>query len=309
MRILNICKFDYAGYNWDLTRALKRHTHHEVRHVAMSEHEWRFGSDIVTANAKEIRGWIQWADVINCLGGFRPLDSIGAPRPFNFGNLLMTSVGDEYPYQIEKYRRMCEERGVKKRLHASILYSQLADAWIPFAMPVDEYRFWKKARSIKPVICQTPSNQRRKCTQEVIGLLGQRNDIELLIVNETTHRQCLKAKTSADIVIGHFPGKKIGDYISLGGCGKSSLEAWSMKIPVIAYAAEPRRSAYLETVGYLPYYESILENLPDAIDMLLSVDSLYNEYSERGYQYVKTFHDDPVVARRFINVCQEILAD
>lgn len=302
MKILNICKFDFAGCAWDLTRALRRHTAHDARHVTMSKHEWQFGSDIVTTDGEKLRKWLEWADVVACWGNFRTLDTAGVS---GLSNLIAISVGDEYPYHLEAYRERCVKYGVKKRLHGSILYSQLADDWLPIAVPVDEYGTLKKERGAKPVICQAPSNQRRKSTEEVIDLLGRREDVDLLVINKVKHCECLEAMAHADILVDHFPGIQVGEYIELGGCGKTSLEAWALGIPVIAYAEEPKRAAYLETVGYLPYYESRLENLPAAVDALLD-ERMYNEYSEKGCQYVKTFHDDPVVAQRFMNVCQEL---
>lgn len=304
MKILNICKFDGAGCAWDLTRALRRHTHHKVRHVTMSEHKWRFGSDIITTDAKELRRWIEWADIVNCWGySFRPLDTAGIPNP---PNLIMTSVAGGYARRLKEYRGQYAKRGVKMLLHGDPLRAKLADAWLPLPIPVDEYALMKKKRGSKPVVCQTPSNLRRKGTDAIVKLLGNMPHIELLIVHDVVQQVSLEAKAGADIFIDQFGGVKIYDFVSLGGYGKGSLEAWAMGIPVIAHASEKLEEAYRETIGYLPYYESALDDLPKAVDALLDA-SVYAEYQDRGRRYIRTFHDDAVVARRFSDMCREII--
>jgi len=303
MKILNVCKFDYAGCAWDLTRALRRHTHHEVRHLAMSEHEWKYGSDIVTACPKELRRWIEWADVVNCWGGFRPLVTAGFPRPCN---LIMIDESSGFSGQIKAYRQSCKEHGVKMVLHGNCHQAKWADAWLPIAMPVDELALMKKKPGPKPIVCQTPSNLRRKSTEKIIELLGDLPSIELLIVHGVPNQIALEAKARADIFIDHFAGPVVADFIAPGGHGKSSLEAWAMGIPTIAHACEERKEACKEMIGYIPYYESTLADLKNAVEALLD-KSIYAEYQERGRRYVKTFHDDPVVARRFMEICREII--
>lgn len=303
MKILNVCKFDYAGCAWDLTRALQRNTRHEVRHVAMSEHEWGFGSDIVTACPKELRKWIKWADIVNCWGGFRPLVTAGFPKP---RNLIMLELSSGYSGQIKAYRQSCREHGVKMVLHGNCHQARWADAWLPIAIPVDELASMKKGPGPKPVVCQTPSNLRRKSTEKIVELLGDMPHIELLIVHGVSNRAALEAKAGADIFIDHFAGLKVADFIAPGGHGKSSLEAWAMGIPVIAYASEGRREACREVIGYLPYYESTLDDLPKAVEALLD-ETVYAEYQERGQRYIRTFHDDPVVARKYMEICHGII--
>lgn len=303
MNILNVCKFDGAGCAWDLTRALRRHTHHKVRHVAMSEHEWQFGSDIITTDPKKLRRWIEWADIVNCWGNFRPLDTAGIPSPPNLVGLLMGG----YSLRANDFQEQGARHGVKMLLHGCPFASRWADAWLPLPVPVDEYALMKKRGGGRPVICQTPSNPRRKSTDAVIKLLGNMSHIELLVIHDVVHRASLEAKARADIFVDQFGGAKIGNMVSLGGFGKGSLEAWAMGIPVIAHASKELEEAYLGIIGYLPYYESTLDNLPKAVDALLDAQ-VYAEYQDRGQRYVRAFHDDAVVAQRFSGMCHEILA-
>ena len=82
-----------------------------------------------------------------------------------------------------------------------------------------------------------------------------------------------------------------------------------MGIPVITHIESPEKEAHLQEIGYLPYYDAPMEELSEAIDTLLDNKKTYRKYSELGRKYVEDFHDYPVVAKRFMSFCEELVQD
>jgi glycosyltransferase involved in cell wall biosynthesis len=86
----------------------------------------------------------------------------------------------------------------------------------------------------------------------------------------------------------------------------SGLEALAMGIPTIADATPDAEEWIERLIGYIPYYKASPKELPDAIEALLSDDALYNEYAEKGLEYIRQFHDYLVVARKYVEICERV---
>ncbi|GAG55578.1 unnamed protein product [marine sediment metagenome] len=127
----------------------------------------------------------------------------------------------------------------------------------------------------------------------VMKTLGGRKDIVLRVGNMMKHQACLKYKATADVFIDRF----------VLGLGVNGLEALAMGIPVIAHARPKDEECILREVGYLPYYDAPPARLADAVDILLSDTAVYQEYVDRATEYMAKFHDAPVVAKRYAQIC------
>lgn len=151
----------------------------------------------------------------------------------------------------------------------------------------------------KPIVCQTPSNPKRKITNtaRIRDLLGGREDLRLVLAHHLPHEDALCAKAVADIFIDRFSF----------GLGVNGLEAAAMGIPVIACSSAEDEKYILGEIGYLPYYKASLKTLEAAIDELLSKQTVYEEYADRGRQYIRDFHDYLVVAKKYADICEEVL--
>lgn len=295
MRLLNICNIDYAGVGIKLTEAVNRHTGHEARHLCMEPHRFLYRTDIVTKDPGEMRRWILWADVVNCHVYPRPLARAGVrPRA-----LIMTQHGSYFRSKSEKCRRQNGKWGAKRTLCTTPDLTRYGAEWLPTAIPMEKYlekrrMYWRQARR---VICQTPSNPAKKDSAQIRELLGDRQDIQVIIGHGKPHDKILDFTVMADIFIDRF---KLG-------LGVSGLEAAAMGIPVIACSGVEDEALIIGEVGYLPYYKASLRELVAAVDALLSSESLYREYADRAQQYIRDFHDYPVVARRYAAICEEVL--
>lgn len=295
MKILNICHQDYAGVGINLTEAVNKHTKHRARHLCEKPHHFKYKVDICTSNPKEMRRWIEWADVVNCHVYTRPLAHAGLKPPLP--NLIMTQHGRHFRKSTDRCRADNKRWGAKRVLCTTTDLTRNGAEWIPTAISLERYRRMKKARAGLPIVCQSPSNPRKKDTVQIEELFKGRKDLRLRIVHHTPHDQVLRLISEADVFIDRFDL----------GLGVSGLEAAAMGIPVIAGAPKKYEGEIVKHVGYLPYYPASLSTLGDAVDALLSEQKLYKEYAERGLEYIRTFHDYPVVAERYVNICTEIL--
>jgi len=265
----------------------------------MRPHGYGFKPDICTADPQEMRKWIAWADVVNVHRSFHPLDTAG----FIPKHLIMTHHGTYYRRYVEACQAANVRYGVKHVLCTTADLAKYGYAtWLPTAIPVDQYAAMRVRGTGKPVICQTPSYgfaKDARGSRGIFQVLGGRTDIKLVITERIPHVECLRCKASADIVIDRF----------FLGLGVSGLEALAMSIPVIADASEEDEACIRREVGFLPYYSAAVGGVEAAVDVLLSNKSLYDEYAERGYEYVKRFHDFPAVAKMYIEICAQVLLE
>jgi len=324
MNILNFCLFDWGGGGIRLTKAINKYTKHKARHLLIGRDELGYEHDIVTKNPEEILKWINWADVVHCREYIAPL-YIENPNTFWYWlyeklkdlglktppseKLMITYVGTKFR------QRPGEQHEIAMKMNARELVAgfDLMEAWdgtdlndgprgplvwFPDAIPVDDYFKMKTEHEGKPIVCQAPTKRALKSTDRILELIADKDNIEVLIIEKVSFEKCMKLKSKADIYLGSFRG----------GIGTNDLEAMAMKIPVINNVTAKTRFEFLfkREVGYLPYYDCPLRRLPQGIDALISDKELYNKYAELGYGYVKEFHDEPVIARKFISICEEL---
>lgn len=295
MKILNVCHQDYAGVGISLTDAVNQYTNHEARHLCEKPHHFGYKTDIVSTNPSHIRTWVKWADVVNCHVYARPLARAGLKPPLP--NLIMTQHGRHFRLHAEKCHADNKRWGAKRTLCTTIDLTRNGAEWIPTAIPQEKLLAMKRPGGDLPVVCQTPSNPIRKDTAKIVRMFETRKDMCLRIVHHTRHARALTMVASAHILIDRFDL----------GLGVSGLEAAAMGIPVIAGAPKKYEDEIIRHVGYLPYYKASLSTLVEAVDNLLSDQNLYQEYAERSFEYIRTFHDFPVVAERYVAICEEVL--
>lgn len=293
MKILNLTDRDFAGCAFRLTEALLENGH-DAEHLTMLPHRFGYQHGILTSDVNVIRKWVLWADVVLCWTKLKMLQ--GVPWP---SRLFYIAVGSVYWDNHEKIHRRAGGDNFTI-LSGSAAMLKWGAKWLPVAIPVKRWRKFKKRRTgKKPVVCQTPSQPEWKNTVKIEAVLAGNTGFDFRAITGVSHRHCMSLKAAADMCVGQF---RTGDG-ERGGYGVSSLEAWAMGIPVITVSPDCIEESYVNEIGYLPYYRSELEDLPGAIGALLSDRALYDEYADRGYEYVLKFHDYPSVVRRFEELC------
>lgn len=296
MRVLNISIRDFAGVSIKFTQALRQNTDYEVRNLSQLTHRYGYPTDIVTRDKTIIRKWIAWADIVNCFGSTRVLYK----KP---ENLVVYYIGSYFRDNPTKVHLVALKMGAKKEVVSgpwSIVRAaehNLNLEWVPGAIPVDYFYSLKQKNGGLPIVCQSPSSFKTKHTAKIKNALLNKKNMKLQVISDTAWVDCLRLKAKAHIYVGY----------SIIGYGQSELEAMAMKIPVIAKYPKKSEDAILDHVGYLPYYRCEMKNLPSGIDDLLSDKKTYDEYVERGFNFVRDFHDYPIIAKRISKIYEEIL--
>lgn len=301
MKILNICIRDYGGKAYNLAEAIRRHTGHEARCLCMLPHKYEYSTDIVTHNKDEMREWILWADVVNAYQRPGPLIHAGVPRP---DCLIMMGGGIKGGFLRDPEAwtvRARNEHGARRIMatHVSLMRFDVVDEWLPHPIPVDDYlRLHRRKRQHGglPVICHTWHGA-KEGPRQIKAILEGRRDLVLDTIKDLSHQECLQRKAAATL------------YVEARGRGYSvsALEAFAMGIPVVSHAWPEEEANYLKHIGHLPYYDAPLEEMPAAIGALLGDQRLYREYANRGLQYMRDFHDYPIVAQRFAKICEGLI--
>ena len=290
MKILNVGFKDYANIAFRLNEAINQTTKHESRQLVMRRHGWGYPHDICTENKNEISKWIDWADIVNCWGHRTPLEVTGKTPE----KLIILHRGTKFRGNPERGRAEAKKLNAAELVCTPdlLLYPDLQ--WLPHSIPVDEWAKLKRKHTGKPIVCQTPSSPGRKNTAGIIEALSNKKNIELSIFRGQWPI-VMAHKGIVDIYLGQFTL----------GYGMNCLETWTMDIPIITHIEDNNRDLILDQVGYLPHYESTLENLPHAVDELLQNKALYRKYAELGKTFLREFHDYPVVAKRYIDFVEE----
>ena len=170
--------------------------------------------------------------------------------------------------------------------------------WLPSAIAVDVCLKMKTSHTGKPIICQSPSSRRKKKTNQILEQIEHKENIDALIIENKNWYKCMTLKSKADIYVGQY---------SIG-FGVGELEAMAMRIPVITKMVPPNDVLLARETEELPHYDCSLENLSEGIDTLLSDKSLYEDHAERCFQFVKKYYDYSVIAKRFVDICEEVLS-
>lgn len=290
-----------------MTVAINRCTKHKARHLVTRGHGFSYPHDILAGNAKTIRKWVRWADVVNCYicGSGIGLMMKAGVHP---SKLMVTYLGTPYWRNPVRCHQLARKWGAKLQItHGAGLSELHGLPLVPLAVPVDDWRYvrrkWKswvnrmraKGGLKLPIVVQTPSSPKKKNTKYIRAALGRRKDIEFHIVRGS-HRSVLRGKAKADIGIGPFTKTAFG---------LSGLEFLAMGIPLITHAKPIGEAALLKHYGELPYFDRPLSQLSDAVTELLQDRALLKEYAAKGLQYAYQFHDYPVVAKKFIALVKE----
>lgn len=243
MRILMIAINDPAGTAIEFTKAINRYTHHSCRLITKEiRYNFMFEKDLHLPwlNAEgwdEVEELLRTSDIFHFhmtadeyieLGPFRPVDYLK-------GKIIVHHHHGHPDYRSnpEKYRRKYKERGRRNILVSTPdLLKLFPEArWQPNLVPIDDPLYTPmKDKPEEPLsICHSPTRKDLKNTEEFIQALHEvrqdsKTPIELRLIEDTAHKECLRMKRESHILFDHLQGYY----------GVSSLEGLSQGLCVIA---------------------------------------------------------------------------
>jgi hypothetical protein len=286
MRILMIAINDPAGTAIEFTKAINAYTEHSCRLITKEiRYNFMFEKDLHLpwldeAGWTEVEELLRTSDVFHFhmtadedieLGPFRP-------RDFMTGKIIVHHHHGHPDFRSnpEKYRQKYRERGRKNLLVSTPdLLKLLPEAkWQPNLVPVNDplYTPLENKPEEPIIICHSPTRKDLKNTDEFVSAVHELKKsseipIELRLIENTPHKECLCLKREAHILFDHLHG-----YF-----GVSSLEGLSQGMAVVAGLDEWNKLHICQYFGvdYLPWVDCKENNIVKILSELIQDDRMH----------------------------------
>ena len=283
---------DPAGISSAIARAFRNEPEWRVRsfctkrnYIAYAEPEpW---------DTKTVREAWREADVVHLHHGFLSADRI-VRGGFLGGGMrhkpyLLEFHGTGFRENVRAYLNELTDRKAFGVVSTLDLHVASGLAWLPSPVDVEAMSEMKQPATDKVLIAHAPTNRAIKSTalfiEAVDRLKAEGYPVEVDIIEHVPWTECLERKAKADIFY---------DQVLLG-YGNNALEAWGMGIPVVAGADDATLDEMERRFGHLPFYHATEDTIYDALKELVESPELRQQYGDIGYQYVRQYHDYPVV--------------
>lgn len=307
MRILMIANNDPAGTAIEFAKAVNKYTEHncrlitkEIRYNFMYEKDlhlpWLDGD-----GWEEVEELLRSSDIFHFHMTADEYTEIGPFRPVNYlkGKVVVHHHHGHPDFRgnPEKYRLRYKLRRRRKLLVSTPdLLKLLPQAtWQPNLVPLNDplYTPLKDKPEVPIVISHSPTRRDLKNTREFIRTIEKlkREDalaVELRLIENTPHRQCLCLKRESHILFDHLQG-----YF-----GVSSLEGLSQGLCVIAGLDEWNRRHIREFTGTteLPWITTSVSGMRNQFRSLLAENSLVPRHADHSRRFMETFwHEKRVI--------------
>jgi len=291
---------DTGGVSVAIAKAFRDVPGWDVRSIASTDNYIRYDTDLPWSAVSE--QWTQ-ADVIHLHHSL-------------VGHIRLTNGWKSYrlpvkPYVVEfhgtGYRENPDPLLDEMQLYNAIgvvstldlwLIAPTRTEWLPCPINVERLRAMKQPSTDRILICHAPTNREIKSTAVLLKAVKRLQDeglpVDLDLIEHRPWAECLERKARADIYF---------DQVILGyGC--NALEAWGMGIPVVAGAADDTLDEMERRFGVLPFYHATEETIYDALREMVESPELRKRYGQIGHDYVRKYHDEPVVVEQLKAIYQ-----
>ena len=307
IRSLILSEIDTAGVAGRYKAAADRLGTLRIRSVHRTAHSFRYPGDIRwNNNTATITRLYDAADVIHLNNRVYPYQKLdrGRRKP---GVLHHHGT----PFRMNPGAGLRDARLLKLRSAVSTLdLTEPAPdvlTWLPIAYDLNELAELRRQHRREPdgrvLIVSAPSNRKVKSTDAlevaVADLQAEGLPIDLDVIENVTHAECLARKARADIYF---------DQVILGyGC--NAIEAWGMGIPVIA-GAQPYTLDLMrrEFDGRIPFYQATEATIADALRTLVKSTEARTEWALRGMAHVDRFHGELPALERLADLYMKAIA-
>ena len=306
MRILMIAINDPAGTAIEFTKAINAYTEHSCRLITKEiRYNFMFEKDLHLpwldeAGWTEVEELLRTSDVFHFhmtadedieLGPFRP-------RDFMKGKIIVHHHHGHPDFRSnpEKYRQKYKERGRKNLLVSTPdLLKLLPEArWQPNLVPVNDplYTPLEDKPEEPVIICHSPTRKDLKNTEEFIQAVKElkrisKTPIELRLIENTPHKECLRLKRESHILFDHLQGYY----------GVSSLEGLSQGLAVVAGLDEWNKRHIRECfcVNDLPWVDCTPQTIASSLFKLVLEDQ-WRDHDGRSRRFMAEAWDDRFLA-------------
>lgn len=272
IRVLSVHKgWDTAGIGYLLAECYRGDPEVHVRATARRTNYIGYPRDLDWADAPAEWDRAKVAHLHNTLGTW---SMFGQGKPF-----VLHSHGTYYRNHADAVNAAVAQYG-GRHVVATLDLLDYGDAtWCP--APYQDYMLPErhKVASGRLRVGHAPTDRTIKSTDAFLTAC-RKLDVEPVLIERQSWAECLALKATCDVYF---------DQVKLG-YGHNAIEAWAMGIPVIAGATPGTLARMRDTFGALPFYEATEQTIGDAIEALMDWSTRL-EYTDRGYQHVKRWHD------------------
>lgn len=269
-----------------------------VRALVSMKNYIEYPQDLEWTRENIIRYW-EAADVVHLHHGFLSADRLVngryAGKRLRHKKYVIEFHGTGFRESPEGFLNEVRDRGALPVVSTLDLWllAPSETEWLPQPQNVEALsRMRHKRDDGRVLVAHAPTNRQIKSTDLLIKaverLQAEGFPVELDLIERVPWNECLERKSKADIYF---------DQVILGyGC--NALEAWGMGIPVIAGAADETLDEMERRFGHLPFYHATEETIYDALKELVESRELREQYGQIGHDYVRRYHDEPVVVEQ-----------
>lgn len=295
---------DTGGVLSGIVHAFRNDPEWRVRSFVLTPNYIRYPMDLRPTKSVLLKEW-DLADVVHLHHDFRSFE-----KAYKVAEKILPAKPFVIEYHGTGFREFSEYHLVEQRYFNAVGVVSTLDLWLlaptelewlPTPMDVEKLKRMKQPDDGTIVIAHAPTDRTIKSTKQLIEAVDklQREgfDVELDIIEHRPWKECLERKAKADIYF---------DQVILGyGC--NALEAWSMGIPVVAGAQDDTLDEMERRFGQLPFYHATEETIYDAVKELLEYPGLRQRYAQIGHDYVRKYHDEPVVVEQLKRIYQRAI--
>lgn len=291
MKVLNVSGGqDTGGQGYRLKKAFDAHSDWEYRSMVATK---TFYPIDLLHKRRTYFDFYKWADVIHARNSFAVYDS--AARRYGRKPVVVHYHGTAFrgdPARYIEAQLAHGAQGLVSTLDLWLLAPEHTE-WLPAPYDVDWLQGLRNHHGTdRIVIAHAPTNREVKSTRPFLEAIQRLKDdgypVELELIERAPWDECLERKARADIFFDQ----------TILGYGCNALEAWGMGIPVVAGGADATLDEMERRFGHLPFYHATEDTIYDALLELVESPELRDQYGQIGYEYMRTYHDEPVVVEQ-----------
>ena len=289
MNILILARGDWSGAGHALAEAVRAHTPHAVRQVAMRDYWTRYPADEFAPSQERIAELLDWADVWNLHDDAHTL----APSGTQWKPTVITYHGSHYRAYHEAWNAEAKARGWQQTVLTQDL-SRFGPQWL--GRPQADLSFdWQP---LPGRIVHAPTKRDAKGTEAVVEAIRNLPGVTLDLIEWQPWAECLRRKAQAWLCID-----QIGPLAQ--GYGTNALEAWAYGMPVISGSSDDVADRIEALAGGLPYLDATPATLREQIMLLRDDETVYRHWQAAGQRVLQAHHAPAVVAERFVKLCED----
>lgn len=311
MNILMIAINDPAGTAIAFTRAINKYTDHTCRLITKEiRYNFMFEKDLHLpwldeAGWEEVERLLRTSDVFHFhmtadeftdLGPFRPTDYLSGKTIVHHHHGHPDFRGNP-----GKYRRKYRELGRRNLLVSTPdLLKLLPEAtWQPNLVPIHDslYLPMKNKPDTPVIISHSPTKKDLKNTAEFVRAVNEIRGqselpVELRLIENTPHKECLKLKRESHILFDHMQGYfgvSSLEGLSQGLCVIAGLDDWNVK----------HIKSFTQTTQ-LPWVVAITTELAEKLKQLINDTDWIKETGRQSRKFMSDYWNPQKVLDRLV---------